>query len=157
MQRAGEGRLSVVPRPRHRGISLCPPPSRQGGERHLECPGGSRATRWGPGAAVPRVPGGGPGGSVPAAPTFPEAGLCPGSEPGFTLSLHRGPRWRKRMRVGLPSCAHPLSLLGTAPHKRKGLDFPGGWWLRFHLPMQAGEGSILPRELSSHTILQPKH
>ena len=37
------------------------------------------------------------------------------------------PSWRKRMWVGLPSpYAHPLSLLGTAPHRRKGLDFPGG-------------------------------
>lgn len=128
----GEGReAGVVPRPRHRGISQCLHHPQAGGESQL----GDAQVAPGPCGAqelflVFRMVG--KGAVCQQDPLSSEAGLCPGSWPGFTHVPPQGsrlPLWRKRMQVGLPfPCAHQLSLLGTAPLE-EGLDFLVAEWL----------------------------
>lgn len=121
----------MVPRPRHRGISLCPPPSRQGGERHLECPGGSRALQWGPGAAVPRVPGGGPGALCQQHPRSQSRALS-----WVRAWIHAVPPQGAPLEEedvgGTASVSPPALSLGHSSSQEEGSGLP--WWLVAEIP-----------------------
>lgn len=149
MQGEGEGRLSVVPRPRHHGISQCLPPTGREGRA-------SWSAQVAPGPCseaqellflVFRMVG--KGSSVPAGPTFLEAGLCPGSWPGFTHVPPQGSRLPSGGEdaggSAFPMCPPALSL-GHSSSQEEGSGLP--WWLVVKIPPSSPGGAVRVRSWS---------